>query len=181
MSEFKIPKESWKSIPIDSALFILNESKDYIDYTLNESDKITSRSYSLVLILVTLLSAIIGYTFSTLVAGELTKITYVNFFFIFTIVIIVIYLSMIIFPKKMIVKGRMPKELALKEFLINPKLTSKENYLSFIIQEIENSQHKIDYNLKKNKARRERLRLAMYTIIILLPIYVIVAFLSIEV
>ncbi|AXG68123.1 hypothetical protein KORDIASMS9_00313 [Kordia sp. SMS9] len=179
MSEFKIPKENWKSISIDSALFILNESKDYIDYTLKESESITSRSYSLVLVLVTLLSAIIGYTYSKVVEGELSNIIYINFFFIFTIVMLVIYLSIIIFPKKMIVKGRMPKELALKNVLITPKLTDKQNYLAFIIQEIENSQHKIDFNLRKNALRRSKLKMTMYTIIVLMPIYLIIAFFTI--
>lgn len=29
MTKFKVPKTSWKSIPLDSAKFILEEGKDY--------------------------------------------------------------------------------------------------------------------------------------------------------
>ncbi|WP_046756195.1 hypothetical protein [Kordia jejudonensis] len=179
MSKFEIPKENWKSISIDSALFILNESKDYIDYTLKESEHITSRSFSLVLILISLLSAIVGYTYGKIVDSELANLIIVNCVFIITIVFLLIRLFMIVFPKKMIVKGRIPKELAQKHILITPKLTAQENYLMLIIQEIENSQHKINFNLKQNKSRRDRMKFVMYTLIILLPIYLVAAFFSI--
>ncbi|MDO1498896.1 hypothetical protein Q2T40_00470 [Winogradskyella maritima] len=48
MSKFKIDKSNWKSIPIESVKFILSEAKDYLDYTLVESNKITSRAYSII-------------------------------------------------------------------------------------------------------------------------------------
>jgi transcription initiation factor IIF auxiliary subunit len=76
----------------------------------------------------------------------------------------------------MIVKGRMPKELALEKFLTIEGQTKEENHLMFILQEIENSQHKIDFNLEKNKTRRDRLKHIMYAIIILMPIYLVIAF-----
>jgi len=180
MSKFKIPKENWKSIPVKSAEFILNENKDYIDYTLKAAEKITNRASFLILILITLLSAIVGYSFDTVINNGLTSIIYINFFFIFTITFLIIYLSLIIFPKKIMVKGRLPRELAQERFLILPKLTEKESYLMFVIQEIENSQVKIDFNLKQNEKLGNKMKTIMYAIVILLPVYLVIAFLLVS-
>lgn len=180
MSKFKIPKENWKSIPIDSALFILNESKEYIDYTLKESESITNKSYSLILLLTTILSAIVGYTYDIIVNNNISAIVYLNFFFTFMITFLLVHLSIIVFPRRLMVEGRKPEELARDYLLITPKLTEKENYLSFIIQEIENSQYKIDFNLEKNKKRSNKFKFVIYTIIISLPIYLITAFIFIS-
>lgn len=176
MSKFEIPKKNWKSIPVKSAEFILNESKDYVDYTLKASEKVTNRSYSMILILIGILSAIGGYTFDDMVTKELTQITYLNIFFIITIVCLITYLSFNVFPNKIMVKGRIPKELARKEFLVIPNMTPEENYLMYVIQEIENVQHKIDYNQIQNMKLGNKMKIVMYAMVLLLPIYLISVF-----
>ncbi|KKM99319.1 hypothetical protein LCGC14_1149100 [marine sediment metagenome] len=176
MSTFKIDKSDWKSIPLESIRFILAEGKDYLDYTINESNKITNRAYSIVLLLFAILSGIVAYTFNKMVLGGFEKIVILNFCLIFALLFILIQLGILVFPRALMVKGRTPKKLALPKFLNNPKLNDEENYLSFIIQDVEVVQEKIDFNLKKNKSRQGKLKNNMMAVAVLFPLYLIIAF-----
>jgi hypothetical protein len=176
MKQFKIPKKNWKSIPLDSAKFILEEGKDYLDYTLKESDKITNRAYSLVILLSTVLAAIVGYTFTKLTSESFSSIFVMNLYFSFVLSGFIIFLATLVFPRSTMQKGRIPSKLAQESLLLNPKLNSDEIYLSYVIREIENTQDKIDFNLIKNKERRTKLEVSLYIISALLPIYLSVAF-----
>lgn len=171
MKPFKIRNADWKSIPVDSIIFILSEAKDYLDYTISESDKITTRAYSIVLLLFAILSGIIGFTFKELATANFSKILMINFCLSFTIVFLLYHLGHLVFPRKIMAKGRIPKELALPQFLTNSKLSKEENYLALIIQEVENCQKKIDFNLLKNEHRQKRLKNIMMAIAVLFPLY----------
>lgn len=173
---FKISKKNWKEIPIDSAKFILTESKDYLEYTLNESDKITNRSFSLLLLISTILSAIIGFTYSKIGNQEFNKIIYINFSLIILLSFTIIYLGKLIFPRKIMAKGRIPFELTKPEFLNNQKLNKEQNYLAFVIQEIENCQIKISFNLKSNEKRTSDLKGIIFFLIAIFPIYFLISF-----
>ncbi|MCM4174238.1 hypothetical protein DHD32_22475 [Arenibacter sp. TNZ] len=176
MKTFKIDKSNWKSIPIESIRFILVEGKDYLEYTICESNKITNRAYSIVLLLFAILSGIVAYTFNKMVLGGFEKIVGLNFCLVVALVFILIQLGTLVFPRTIMVKGRTPKKLALPKFLNNPKLNDEENYLAFIIQDVEVVQEKIDFNLIKNKRRQVRLRNNMIAIAVLFPLYLIIAF-----
>jgi hypothetical protein len=176
MKKFKIPKTDWKSIPVDSAKFILEEGKNYHEYTLNESEKITNRAYALVLLLSVILSAIVGYTFTKLTGADFTVILSMNLYFSFVISFFIIVLATLIFPRSLMQKGRIPSKLAQESLLLNKKLNKDEIYLAYIIREIENTQDKIDFNLAINKKRRLRLEVILYIISALLPLYLLIAF-----
>ncbi|MFD1015733.1 hypothetical protein [Winogradskyella rapida] len=176
MKHFKIPKNNWKSIPLDSAKFILEEGKDYLDYTLKESDKITNRAYSLVILLSTVLAAIVGYTFTKLTSESFSNIFVMNLYFSFVLSGFIIFLATLVFPRSIMQKGRIPSKLAQESLLLNPKLNSGEIYLSYVVREIENTQDKIDFNLIKNADRRTKLEVSLYIISALLPIYLSIAF-----
>lgn len=176
MKNFKIYNQKWKSYSVDSINFILSESKDYLDYTIKESDKITNRAYSIVLLLSAILTGLVGYTFSEVLNRNLSKIFFLNFYLSLVITVFLIILGRIIFPRNIMSKGRIPKDLFKEDFLVNPKLTERENYLSFLIQEIKNTQQKIDFNLNINEKRRNQLKLILFSIFGLFPIYLIIAF-----
>lgn len=176
MTRFKILKTNWKNFSIDSVEFILNENKDYLDYTLAESDKITNRSFSLLLLISTILSAIIGFTYSKIGNLLFDKIVYVNFCLIVLLSFTVIFLGKLIFPRQIMAKGRIPTELAKQEFLNNPKLNKEEHYLALVIQEIENCQKKISYNLQSNSERLSDLKGIIFFLIIIFPIYFLLVF-----
>jgi hypothetical protein len=171
MKEFKIPK-NWKTITIESANFILNESKEYISYTINESEKLTKRAYSLMILLITILSAIVGYTYKKIVLHEITELVYLNFCFTLIIAIILFGLSILIFPRKIYPRGRKPSEFS-NENLLNSELTSEETNLSFVLQEIVNSQKKIRFNLFVNQKRTALLKIIMISVLVLFPVYLI--------
>ncbi|MBE7653998.1 hypothetical protein [Tenacibaculum finnmarkense] len=176
MKKFIISKKDWKTFPLNSIEFILKEGKDYHEYTLNESDKITKRAYSIILILFGVLSGVIAYTFNKMVLPCFQPIIFVNFGLVTALTIILFRFGILIFPRTIKVKGRIPKKIALPQFLNNPKLSKEENYLSFIIQDIEVVQDKIDFNLVQNKKRQDKLKFNMITVAILFPIYLIIAF-----
>lgn len=176
MKNFKIPKAEWKSIPINSAEFILSEGKDYLDYTLKESDKITNRAYSLVILLSTILAAIVGYTFTKITVNSLSGVIVMNLYFAFVISGFIVFLATLVFPRSIMQKGRIPSKLAMTNLLINPKLNSDEIYLAYVIREIENTQDKICFNLAKNKQRQIKLKVSLYFISALLLIYLSIAF-----
>lgn len=180
MKKFIIPKNDWKSIPLDSVEFILKEGKDYHEYTLNESDKITKRAYSIILILFAILSGVVAYTFNKMVLEDFQPIVFLNYGLIVALTIILFRFGVLIFPRTIKVKGRIPKKIALPQFLNNPKLTKEENYLSFIIQDIEVVQDKIDFNLAQNKKRQEKLKFNMIAVAVLFPLYLIIAFFIIK-
>ena len=172
---YKIQKKDWKNFPKEALEFILEEGKEYLDYTLKESEKITNRAYSLVLVLTTILISIIGFTFSKMMGNNIDKFVYGNLYLTFIIMVFVLYLSSLIFPRSMMQKGRIPKQVVIEDLLASNKLSKDEIYLSYIIREIEDVQDRIDFNLSKNKKRRDKLEIAMYLIAILLPVYLLIS------
>lgn len=176
MKSFIIPRTHFKSMSIDSLKYILEEGKDYLDYTLNESDKITNRAYSIVIFLFAILSGVASYTFNKMVVGNHDKLVCLNFCLIVFLIILLYHLGHLIFPRSIMAKGRIPNTIALPDFLIIPKVDKDENYILFIIQAIENLQVKINYNLVKNESRQEKLKIVMISIAVMFPLYLIVAF-----
>jgi hypothetical protein len=178
MATFKILKEKdkWKTFSLNTANFILLEAKDYLDYSINESDKITKRTYTLIIGMGTILTAIVGYTFDKVLEDNISEIIFMNFFLCIILSFFLIYLGRVLFPRKLMVKGRQPKELAISKIIYTPELSKEENYLAIVIQEIENIQRKIDYNLALNNRRRNKLKITMISISILFPLYLILAF-----
>ena len=179
MKKFKIDKSRWKSINIESAKFIYSESKEYLNYTIEESAKITNRAYSLVLLLSSILSAIVAFTFSKLLDGQINLLVYLTLFLSVIITGLLIALVWLVFPRKIMANGRIPKELTKPEFITPPRLKEDETLLAFYIQEIENLQDKIDFNLTLNKKRGTILKTVMYSISILLFICPMLAILII--
>lgn len=173
---YKMDKKKWKNFPKESLEFILNEGKDYLGYTLNESDKITNRAYSIILLLFAILSGVVAYTFNRMIIGGYEMIICLNFCLIISLVILLFYLGCLIFIKTIMAKGRIPKTIALSNLLINPKLSEDEVYISYLIQEIENVQNKIDFNLVKNEKRQNRLKLVMVSIAFISLLYLVIGF-----
>jgi hypothetical protein len=173
---FKIDKTKLDSYSKETLEFILNEGKDYLDYTLNESDKITNRAFSFILLLFAILSGVVAYTFNKIILVEYKNIICLNFCLIFTLVILLFHLGCLIFIRPIMAKGRLPKTIALSKYLIIPKVSKEQNYVVFIIQEIENVQQKIDFNLTKNKKRQDKLSFVLITIAIISVLYLIFGF-----
>ena len=173
---FQFPKKKWKSISISSAKFILDEGKDYLDYTVKESERLTNRAFSLIILLNTVLVTIVGYSF-TISASivTLTPIIIMNISFSVIIVILIILLATVILPRKIMQRGRPPSELIQEYLLLDPS-DNDENYLMYIINEIQNTDDNINYNLSTNKSRRCRVKVSIFTVLFLLPAFLFLAF-----
>lgn len=173
--KFKITSKKWKTISINSATHIMGESKEFLDYTLNESDKITNRAFSLILLVSTLLSVIVGYTFDKLINNETSILISLSTGTVIILTILLIFLLLLIFPKQVLVKGQLPRLIATENFLLAPKLTAEENYLMYILNAIEHNQTKIDFNLAKNIKRQLILRIILCAIVAIIPVFLFTA------
>lgn len=146
---WNIETSDWTKITLKSASFILDQAEKSIKYSIEVSDKITNRAFALTIILMSGITALIG-----LLAKEFSKDVYSGTLVIFYIGIIVsaivalFYLIKISFPRLFMMVGRSPKEIA-----IPAMLETEFSELSLILNEIENSQRKIDFNDNQNQER----------------------------
>lgn len=172
---FKVPKENWKAIPIQSAKHILELSKERVEFTLEESLRITNRSFSIIILLTSLLSLLIGFTFNRILNNEIIPFDYLNVIYTIIISIQIIMLLTLLLPKKLQVKGHVPRILARKEFLYTSKLTADENYLAYVINSIEHNQTAIDTNSPVNLRRSNTLKTILWSISLMIPAYILLA------
>lgn len=175
---FNIDKSSWTSIDEESIKFILEEGKDYLNYTLEESKRITNRSFSLLILISSGLFALSG-----VVLSQLTNNIYVVFILpnIGMCAVLIYELTQfikLIFPRKTWQKGRQPREISSKIQLQNQNLNNKQIYLTYLINEVENTQTKIDCNLSINNDRGKDLEKHLNIILISIPLFIIVSFLT---
>lgn len=151
---FKVTKELVKKTDINTAQFLLTESKDYLDYTLAESNKITQRAFSYLIIFLSVLSADIGYTFTVLI-NSTNKLIYYNFCFL-VILSIFIRLSILILKTRGIYqKGNQPQKLY--NNYLSKDLKKDESLLIVVLNEINQVEHKVTGNLSINEKRRSKL------------------------
>lgn len=140
---WKVPHQDWENIDPKIAEFILAEGKEYLKDIWDVYEKTTQRSLIIITILITGLSAIIGFVWNRTVQNDYDK------FFVVLIVIgivVIIFLQVsVILPSKMLYQGREPKQVAVEGMLYN-KLDDDRKYLAFLLNEISNVQFKIDCN-----------------------------------
>lgn len=169
-STWKIPVQNWTKIDEKSALFIFNESTKLLTHTIEIGDKITNRSYNFLLLVISMLTAVIGFSINKLLDNSLmVKYIICNSVFLIAMSIVCYILIKLISPRILHHSGRIPIEICSKEFLIE-----NYSYLSVILNEIENNQHKIDSNLFANSKRLKRLNNSISSLLTITVIYAVV-------
>lgn len=175
MSSWKLNITNWTNIPIETALLLLNESTDYLKYTIDLSEKITQRAYTFSVVVIAAIGALINFMLSFKIETPYDKIVFALIFLSVLILFVLgLYLVKIIFPFSLGQMGRQPKELNNDKYLTPSHLTKEQSYLAFVVNEIQNNQVKIDFNLKANS---ERLRLLKTLIILILSSFFLFVFL----
>lgn len=172
---FKFPRKDWKTVSMDTAQHILRLGTEHFEFTVEESGKITSRAFSFLILLSSILSVLIGYTFNRLDLEIPTSIDYLNITVSIILSVLTVMLLILMFPKQLMVKGHQPRLIATEAFLRPPNLNSDEVYLSYILNNIEFMQTRIDFNKAVNKKRSLLLKLVLWVLIILMPLYLISA------
>lgn len=172
MENWSINIEKWEEINPESAKFILEQGEKFLGQTLEIGEKISSRAFSLILILITLVSALTGYSINKyLTENVLSGLIIVNTLYILILIVILYFLFMIIFPRLTYVSGRKPSDIAIPDFLENEKPESNVKHLALVLNEIENCQFKIDANEKQNEERITQLKRCITALCISFLIY----------
>lgn len=167
--------KDWEKVSIDSYKFIIEQAKERLNEVIEESQAITKNGMTILLSYIALLSAILGYIFSTKLSGK-------NDAFTILVVIMIAALSAYVFsllfklilPKDVFYKGSPPKETFFKE--VFEGLTPEEGYKSLLYNELERIQDKIERMEDSNKRRCDNYKkmLKISLLFIAITIFIIV-------
>ncbi|WP_158838306.1 hypothetical protein [Polaribacter sp. L3A8] len=103
----------------DSLIHILNEAKDFLNYTIEESNKITQRALTFFSIFFSLISVVSGYAFINF--GKKDSKLYMTFGLLLILFCFIFYLFKIIFPRQIYTKGREPDKMFFRTKIIHSK------------------------------------------------------------
>ncbi|MBU1759227.1 MAG: hypothetical protein KKB19_00100, partial [Bacteroidetes bacterium] len=175
--KFKIEITDWTNIDLVNAKFILSEAKDFCKYQNDNSDKITNRAFSILSILLPIVATLIIFivkekstpTFSDDLVFKLLS------FVVIVLLIIMFFLSQVVFPRMFMPLGREPKDLCSSDFL-GTTLKKENAQIALVLNEIEATQLKINYNKKQNLTRTTKLKWSLISIGILCLISLSIVF-----
>ncbi len=159
-NQWRIEIEDWRSISVSAAKTIFEEAKEHFDFTHEIAEKITSRAFSLLILLVPIFSLYIGLFIRIDKATTPEAILYVLVALVF--VVCLMMLLYIIFPHLYMFPGREPKELFEGNFF---DLELEDQELAIVLNEIEACQFKIDVNSKSNSRRLQLLKWVIYVLV----------------
>lgn len=156
---WKIQVSNWTKIPLETAILILKESEDYLSYTISESDKITSKAFAFILLSISAIGALIGVTISELNSDTVAEcFILLNIIYVILVFLLILHFVRIHFPRYLMMKGRRPEEVSSENYIAPKNLSKDEIHLSFVLNEIENSKVKIDFNDSSNRKRIKLLK-----------------------
>jgi hypothetical protein len=152
--EWKINAEYKKKINLDLANFLLDQAEKALKNTTETADKITTRAFTLLLILIPILSTIIGLLIASIKVSAKTNRLDIGFFTVLILVGggIIYQLLKLIYPRDFMGVGRQPNEIIVSDML-NNELDETKRLLAFKFNELKNCQHKISYNRQQNEKR----------------------------
>jgi hypothetical protein len=172
---YSINVKDWRKIPLNNLLFIFAQAELRLNYTIQNSDKITARFYSTLIILIGIFTAGIGYLSnksSTCIHYD--HIYFLNLFFLINLLVLILCFIYHVSPRDFMGLGRSPHELSNPDLLEPVELlTEDDQYKSLIIGEINNLENKISFNTKQNQSRLLVLKRLIYSIVISATIYFI--------
>jgi hypothetical protein len=169
----------WTKSNVKSLEFIHSKANEAFSYTTNVADKISSRAFTFISILVPIISLIIGLLGNQIV--EPTKSIPSTVLIVALIICVPSVLSLgaliwMIFPKKFMHAGREPKNIAIPQVIQDDSFTQDEQYLALLIGEIEGLQKKISTNEELNNKRLKILKWVLRIISISLFLSIIILF-----
>lgn len=158
---WKLELSDWTKANLKSLELIHSKANEAFDYTTNVADKISSRAFTFISILVPIISLIIGLLGNQLYGqNEPIPQTVLVVAFIICIPSAMSLAALIwmIFPKRFMHAGREPKKISIPQVIQDDSFTKEEQYLALLIGEIEGLQKKISTNEKINNKRLEILK-----------------------
>jgi hypothetical protein len=178
---WQIESELKKKIDLDLANFILDAGEKSLKHTIDIADKTTNRAFTVVLILIPVISTVIGLLINSLKGTE--KFRSLDCIFLSILIILMAitlgFLFKLVFPRLFMVLGREPKDIITPGMLMND-LEDKKKLLAFKLNEIKNCQNRISYNRIQNAKRiRELSRILKFAgllALLAIAIYLIILY-----
>lgn len=165
--------QNFDNVSIDDAKFIFSQAEKRLDDTVKVSDAITSRSYTIITLLVGILSAISSLFLKNLI--ERGFLYYQTTLTLVSVIYLTGCLSLLIWnisATQYWTLGSDPKLLA-QDIFFKDGVTEKLRSVYLYVNEIENYQERIEINLQKNRTRFVTLRNVIRTMF-LLPFLLII-------
>ena len=177
MEKFNPFTENWNKWPEPTVRFFFSQAEAKLKQLIDAGRRITDRANMLLTTTTTLLLVILGYILKTIVDGDglriLLVIAGVDAIILFSVIFVLLRL---LFPRKVMPIGRDPKELITESFL-HEEYSKDDITIAVILTECQSYQECIEFNEKDNNQRLKNLKIALYTLISILPISLIIAFL----
>jgi hypothetical protein len=173
--------EPWESPVSDIAAINKELLKFYFDQTekclkssIDLSDRISTRCYALLAILLPAISIVIGYLVKIVILKE-DSVPAMHGFLCTALMPLLAGLSLLIsavFPKEYTYLGSSPRNKMVERVFDNEDFKDENSYKLMLVYEIEEYQGRIDYVDSQNKTRVGRIQLAFYIVLITLGIVV---------
>jgi hypothetical protein len=177
MEQFNPFTKNWNKWPESTVKFFFSQAEAKLKQLIEAGRRITDRANMLLTTTTTLLLVILGYILKTIVDGDglriLLVIAGVDAFILFAVIVMLLRLM---FPRKVMPIGRDPRELITESFL-HEKYSDEDITIAVILTECQSYQECIEFNEKDNNQRLKSLKIALYTLMSILPISLIIAFL----
>lgn len=178
---FKIQLDNWTNSNLKSLEFIHSRANESLKYTVDIKDAITKRAFTFLSILIPILSLFIGILLSPFkpqIPIEKTFL-FVAIISCFMLLISILILIFLIFPKGFYYLGREPKRIAFADVIQEKEDTVEdEPYIGLLLSEIEHLQTKIDFNNKVNYNRLKLLKLVIYIVSMSLTLVLVILLLT---
>ena len=182
MAEYRIELKNWKTANLESLKFILEHGLEHLEQTVEISNKITARAFTILSVLIPVLSVMLGilfnYQFEKTENMPPEGLMIVSVILIFPLLYCLVLLIRLIFPRLIQPLGRPPAELDDPDYLENPEYNKNQQYLLMIINEIDNCQNKIAFNDASNTKRIKLFKTALWVIVITLALATFLLILS---
>lgn len=146
--------KNWENVNKDVYKFCFEQSEKRLKDVLDDSEKITSRTYSLIGILIPVLSVCLGIVLkSILMKSEFGFIGGICIISILILGVCLFFLASIIKKREVWFSGTEPQDILLSHYVEIDTLVDDEPLKYMYLSEMEQIQHKIESNKSSNEKR----------------------------
>ena len=158
--------KNWKEVDLQVCIFCLQEAEKRLHDILDESEKITSRSYTLIGILIPVLSVSLGTLLTANKYGSnFTLITLISIFCILIVGSCLYVLSKLVQSRNIWYNGTEPESIFQSEYLENENIPTQKVHKYLLISQLEIIQDKITNNKTVNSERIKIYSRCLYAVI----------------
>lgn len=173
-NHWKILNKYNEKLSLETVMFFYSQAEIRLTETIEISDTITNRSYTLLSLSIALITASVGYILNHLVSGNgniaLFTTSIVSLLYLIVTLVTIIVL---IFPGELKVVGSAPKNIIDYKFINNYK--KDKLHKAYRLAQIQNFQMRIEYNSTKNFKRSKQLQIVI-ALLAATPIFSIIVF-----